>query len=120
MLESEPHMQSRKRESSLVIFIKAFPPHIIGIMVAQIALINGALMIGGAFLGMALDRALGTRPLFTLTLPLAGAVLSVFVAYALAKLTAKRSRKAYLNWVETKEKADAPAPQPPVTLPDAQ
>ena len=34
-------MQSRKRESSLVIFVKAFPPHLVGIMVVQIALING-------------------------------------------------------------------------------
>jgi hypothetical protein len=113
-------MQSRKRESSLVIFIKAFPPHLVGIMVVQIAVINGVLMIGGAFLGMALDRALGTRPLLTLVLPLAGAVLSVFVAYALGKATVKKSRKAYLNWVEEGEPVDAPKQQPAATLPDAQ
>ena len=113
-------MQSRKRESSLVIFIKAFPPHLIGIMVVQIALINGVLMVGGAFLGMALDRAFGTRPLLTLVLPLVGAVLSVFVAYALAKVTVKRSRKAYLNWVGAKEAADVPEQQPATTLSDAQ
>lgn len=112
-------MQSRKRESSLVIFIKAFPPHLVGIMVVQIALINGILMIGGVFLGMALDRSFGTRPLLTLVLPLLGAVLSVFVAYALAKMTVQKSRKAYLNWVEESEAADAPKPQPAATLPDA-
>ena len=113
-------MQSRKRESSLVIFIKAFPPHLVGIMVVQIALINGFLMIGGVFLGMALDRTFGTRPLLTIALPLIGAVLSVFVAYALGKLTINKSRKAYLNWVEEGEAADAPKSQPASTLPDAQ
>lgn len=113
-------MQSRKRESSLVIFIKAFPPHLVGIMVVQIALINGLLMIGGVFLGMALDRTFGTRPLFTILLPLIGAVLSVFVAYGLGKLTVNKSRKAYLNWVEESDAADSPKPQPASTLPDAQ
>lgn len=113
-------MQSRKRESSLVIFVKAFPPHLIGIMVAQIALINGVLMIGGVFLGMALDRTFGTRPLLTIVLPLIGAVLSVFVAYALGKVTINKSRKAYLNWVEENEAAEAPKTQPATTLPDAQ
>lgn len=120
MLKSEPHMQSRKRESSLVIFVKAFPPHLIGIMVAQIALINGVLMIGGVFLGMALDRTFGTRPLLTLVLPLVGAVLCVFVAYVIGKVTVRKSRKAYLNWVETKEAADAPEQQPATTIPEAQ
>lgn len=112
-------MQSRKRESSLVIFIKAFPPRLVGIMVVEIALINGLLMIGGAFLGMALDRTFGTRPLLTIVLPLIGAVLSVFVAYALAKVTVKKSRKAYLNWVE-EDAVEAPKAQPATTLPDAQ
>jgi hypothetical protein len=51
---------------------------------------------------------------------LAGAVLSVFVAYALGKATVKKSRKAYLNWVEEGEPVDAPKQQPAATLPDAQ
>ncbi len=113
-------MQSRKHESSLVIFVKAFPPHLVGIMVVEIALINGLLMIGGVFLGMALDRTFGTRPLLTIALPMIGAVLSVFVAYALAKVTVNKSRKAYLNWVEEGDAADAPKPQPAATLPEAQ
>lgn len=89
-------------------------------MVVEIALINGLLMIGGVFLGMALDRTFGTRPLLTIALPMIGAVLSVFVAYALAKVTVNKSRKAYLNWVEEGDAADAPKSQPAATLPEAQ
>ncbi|PJF47498.1 MAG: AtpZ/AtpI family protein [Chloroflexi bacterium] len=116
-------MHSAKRESSLVIFLKAFPPPIIAAMAAQIALINGALMIGGVFLGVMLDRQLNTRPLLTLSLPILGAILSVFVTYRMAMRTVKRSRQAYLDWVESqranaKSAADAQA-APAVTFNDA-
>jgi F0F1-type ATP synthase assembly protein I len=98
--------RTRERESSLVIFAKAFPPHVIGIMVVQIALINGALMIGGVFLGMMLDRQFGTSPLLTLALPILGAVLSVVMAYRLGLRAIKKSRKAYLQW-QGKSEAEA-------------
>jgi F0F1-type ATP synthase assembly protein I len=100
--------RTRERESSLVIFAKAFPPHVIGIMVVQIALINGALMIGGVFLGMMLDRQFGTSPLLTLALPILGAVLSVVVAYRLGLRAVKKSRQAYLQW-QGKPEAEAEA-----------
>lgn len=94
-------MHSPKRESPFVIFLKAFPPRIIAAMAVQIALINGALMLGGVFLGVTLDRQLDTRPLLTLSLPILGAVLSLFVTYWMAMRTVRRSRRAYLNWAES-------------------
>ena len=116
-------MQNRRRESPLVIFIKAFPPQIVGIMVLQIALINGVLMIGAVFLGMALDRQFGTRPLFTLVLPIVGAITSVLIAYLMAMRTVKKSRKAYLNWkASTGQPVDEGAVEnpsrPAITFPD--
>lgn len=99
-------MHSPKRESPLVIFLKAFPPHMIGVMVAQIAIVNGVLMIGAVFLGLALDRQFGTRPALTLALPILGAILSVWVAYRMAMRTVHSSRKAYLNWVESQQLKD--------------
>ncbi len=91
-------MQNRRRESPLVIFVKAFPPHIVGFMVLQIAVINGVLMIGATFLGLTLDRQFGTRPLLTLVLPSTGAILSIVIAYLLGKRAIAKSRKAYLDW----------------------
>ncbi|GIV84105.1 MAG: hypothetical protein KatS3mg052_1112 [Candidatus Roseilinea sp.] len=116
-------MHSAKRESPLVIFLKAFPPQIIAAMAAQIALLNGALMIGGVFLGVMLDRQLNTRPLLTLSLPILGAILSVFVTYRMAMRAVKRSRQAYLDWVESQRAnansaADAQG-APAVTFNDA-
>jgi F0F1-type ATP synthase assembly protein I len=115
--------RTRERESSLVIFAKAFPPHVIGIMVVQIALINGAMMIGGVFLGMMLDRQLGTSPLLTLVLPIFGAILSVVVAYRLGLRAIKQSRKAYLQWqgkpeAEAEAEADAAVNKRAVSIPE--
>ncbi|MCS7088457.1 MAG: AtpZ/AtpI family protein [Thermoflexales bacterium] len=101
-------MQSQKQESPLVIFIRAFPPQVIGVMVVQIALINGALMLGGVLLGMSLDAQLGTRPLLTVALPLVGAVFSLLVAYRVGIATVVKARKAYLAWVESKQRGAAP------------
>lgn len=113
-------MQNRRRESPLVIFVKAFPPQIVGFMVLQIALINGVLMIGATFLGLFLDRQFGTRPLLTLVLPITGAILSILIAYLLGKRTIAKSRKAYLDWraasgdpvVEPVASSSRPAAQP--------
>lgn len=99
-------MHSPRRESPFVIFLKAFPPHVIGGMVAQIAVINGALMIGAVFLGIALDRQFDTRPLLTLALPIGSALASVFVTYRMAMRTVAQSRKAYLDWVASKRSAE--------------
>ncbi len=87
-----------RKESPIVIFFKAFPPRIIGAMMLQIALINGALMILAVMLGMSLDRSLSTRPLLTIALPVLAAVLSLVVAWRLALITSQRSRQAYLGW----------------------
>ncbi|MFC1464713.1 MAG: AtpZ/AtpI family protein [Candidatus Brachytrichaceae bacterium NZ_4S206] len=116
-------MHNPKRESPFVIFLKAFPPQIIAAMAVQIALINGALMIGGVFLGVMLDRQFETRPLLTLILPILGAILSVFVTYRMAMRTVKRSRQVYLDWVESQRaKANGATDAqsvPAVTLNDA-
>lgn len=103
-------MQSRNRESSLVIFAKAFPPQVIGFMVVQIAVVNGVLMIGSVFLGMMLDRQLQTTPLLTLVLPIVAAISCVFVAYRLGLRAVKNSRKAYLQWKgKSEDEAEAEA-----------
>jgi F0F1-type ATP synthase assembly protein I len=103
----------------MVIFLKAFPPQIIGVMVVQIALLNGLLMIGGAFLGMALDRQFGTRPLLTVLLPLLGALASVFLAYLLAKRAVMKSRKAYLEWAAGDQPAEETSAVASAALHDA-
>ncbi len=100
-------MQGSNRESPLVIFIKAFPPRIIAGMMLQLALINGALMVGAVFLGMSLDARLGSRPWLTIALPLVGALLSMGVAYRLAMITTRKSRKAYLDWLAAKQQTAA-------------
>lgn len=89
--------------SPLVIFMRAFPPGIVGVMVVQIALIIGVLMIGSVFLGLTLDKQFGTRPLLVLVLPIASSFLSVFLTYRLGMRTVAKSRQAYLNWKDTKE-----------------
>ncbi len=99
-----------QRKSPLEIFFRAFPPQIIGLMAIQIALVNGALMLGGTFLGLALDRQMGTTPLWTLILPLASAIAALLITYRLAMLAVKRSRRAYLQWAETQRSAEELAP----------
>ncbi len=108
-----------RKESPIVIFIKAFPPRIIGAMVVQIALVNGVLMIGSVVLGMYLDQLLSTRPLLTIALPLVAAVLSLVVAWRLALITSQRSRQAYLGWKQSLAEApydDASHPRPVVHI----
>jgi F0F1-type ATP synthase assembly protein I len=96
-----------QRKSPLEIFVKAFPPRIIGFMVVQIALVNGALMLGGVFLGLALDRQMSTSPLWTLVLPIVGAIAALLITYRLAMITVKLSRRSYLQWAETQQRTDA-------------
>ena len=96
-----------QRKSPLEIFVKAFPPRIIGFMVVQIALVNGALMLGGVFLGLALDRQMSTPPLWTLVLPIVGAIAALLITYRLAMITVKRSRQSYLRWAETQRVTNA-------------
>lgn len=105
-----PKASVETQEPPFVIFIKAFPPTIVGAMVMQIALIIGVLMIGSVFLGLALDKQLGTRPLLVLLLPITGTFISVFLTYKLGMRTVAKSRQAYLKWKEAKESDAQPKP----------
>jgi F0F1-type ATP synthase assembly protein I len=96
-----------QRKSPLEIFVEAFPPRIIGFMVIQVALVNSVLMLGGVFLGLALDRQMGTSPLWTLVSPIGGAIAALIITYRLAMITVKRSRQSYLQWAETQRVTDA-------------
>lgn len=59
----------------------------IGSLIAQTGCLALALVIGSVAGGILLDRALGTRPMFTLLLVLGSAPLTMFVLYRFAMRT---------------------------------
>lgn len=89
-----------KKENPLVIMSKAFPPSVVAMMMMQILLVVGGVILGAVVLGLTLDSRLGTRPLLTLVLGVISLPVAVFLTYWLAMRSAKKSRQAYLNWVE--------------------
>jgi F0F1-type ATP synthase assembly protein I len=103
MLESGGFMQSRNTDHPLVIMKNAFPPSVIGVMVVQVAAINGLLILGGVLLGLFLDRQFGTRPALTLTLGIGGAIAAGVLTYLAAMRTVKKAREAYLEYADKKK-----------------
>ncbi len=98
MLESRGFMSGKNTDHPLVIFKNAFPGPVIGMMVLQVAVINGALVLGGVLLGLYLDRQLGTKPALTLTLGIVGAVIAAGLTYVSAMRTVRKARQAYLEY----------------------
>jgi Mn2+/Fe2+ NRAMP family transporter len=99
-------MQRKNTDHPLVIMKNAFPVPVIGVMVAQVAVINLLLILGGVFLGLWLDRQLGTRPALTLILGISGALVAGFLTYLSAMRTVKKAREAYLEY-EARKKAES-------------
>ncbi|HQX75586.1 MAG TPA: AtpZ/AtpI family protein [Thermoflexales bacterium] len=97
-----------KKENPLVIMSKAFPPSVVAMMMMQILLVVGGVIIGAIVLGLALDARFGTRPLLTLGLGVISLPVAVFLTYWLAMRSAKKSRQAYLNWVDETARESQP------------
>lgn len=93
-----------KKENPLVIMSKAFPPSLVAVMMMQILLVVGGVILGAVVLGLALDARLGTRPLLTLGLGVISLPVAVFLTYWLAMRSAKKSRQAYLKWVDEEKR----------------
>ena len=102
-------MESR-RESSVVILMRALPPAVVGAMMLQIAVAVGCLIIGALAAGMFADAHFGTKPLFTLLLALVGVFASVWLTYRIAIRTSKKAREAYQAYL-TSTRATALSPQ---------
>ncbi len=92
-------MDSRK-ESPVVTLMHALPPAVIGVMVLQIAAAVGFPMLGALAAGLYADARLGTRPLLTLLLTLAGALLSLWLTYRIALHTSAKARAAYQAYLD--------------------
>ncbi len=95
-------MSSKKPDHPIVIFTNAFPATVIAPMVLQIGLINIGLILGGVFLGIFLDRQLGSKPAFTVGLGVLGAIIAGVLTFLLAMRAVKQARKAYLSYAEKK------------------
>jgi len=98
-----------QKKSPLEIFMRAFPPQIIIQMIVIIALLNGFLLVNSVLLGRELDRMWDSSPLWVLILLVFSALIGLFITYRVAVVTARRARRAYLQWVEAEKRAEAPA-----------
>lgn len=87
-------MDSRK-ESPVVTLLRALPPALIGVMIFQIAAAVGFLMLGMVAAGLYIDSHFGTRPVLTLLLALAGALLSVWLTFRIALRTSAKAHDVY-------------------------
>jgi F0F1-type ATP synthase assembly protein I len=106
-----------KKEHPLVIMSKAFPPSVVAVMMIQILALVGGVILGAVVLGLTLDARFGSRPLWTLVLGVISLPVAVFLTYWVAMRSAKKSRQAYLNWVEEK-KGEPVSPQTEEKQPD--
>jgi F0F1-type ATP synthase assembly protein I len=97
-------MRTRNTDHPLVIFKNAFPPTVIGVMVVQVALINGVLILGGVFAGIYLDRLLASKPLLTLSLGIGGVIAAGVLTFLAAMRTVKRARESYLDYAERRRR----------------
>jgi F0F1-type ATP synthase assembly protein I len=62
-------------------------------LVIQVAIVSLGAILGGTFLGIYLDKLLGSKPAFTLLLALGSAPLSLYLTYQIAKLSAAKIAK---------------------------
>jgi len=69
---------------------KALLNTVLIVMVGQVGCVTLLIVLASAFGGMWLDERLGTRPLFTLGLLLAGIPLSVLLMVTLARRAVRR------------------------------
>ena len=91
--------------STADIFVKAFPPSVIGLMMVQIALVIGPLTVGAIFLGRYLDAQWNTRPWIMVGLLTLSSILSTFIVYRLGQRAVDKSQDAFLKWKEQEQAA---------------
>lgn len=101
-------MSGKKNDHPFVIFQNAFPVSVIGPMVVQVAVINIVLILGGVFLGIFLDRQLGSKPALTIGLGLLGAIVAGLLTFWSAMRTVRRARAAYMSYAEAKQAQPVP------------
>jgi hypothetical protein len=90
----ESEMQGSQKHASNLSVLKAFPPHIIGLLIVQIAVVNGILVIGSIYLGKALDARMNTGVLFTVVLAVISLQLALFITYKLAMRAVAKVNRA--------------------------
>ena len=88
----------------LVVLSKALPAKVVGVLVLQIAFLVGFLIFGSVIGGIYVDRALGTRPLFTLVLGIVSLPIAVWLTYRLAIRASNNARKHYEAYVDSKKR----------------
>jgi F0F1-type ATP synthase assembly protein I len=108
VLELCDFMSGKKNDHPFVIFQNAFPVSVIGPMVVQVAVINIVLILGGVFLGIFLDRQLGSKPALTIGLGLLGAIVAGLLTFWSAMRTVRRARAAYMSYAEAKQAQPVP------------
>lgn len=94
-------MQTPEKHSSNLSVLKAFPPHIIGLLIVQIAVVNGILVLGSIYLGKALDARMNTGVLFTVVFAVISLQLALFITYKLAMRAVAKVNKADVRLNET-------------------
>lgn len=96
----------------LVILSKALPAKVVGVLIFQVAFLVGFLIFGSVVLGIAADRALGTRPLLTLGLGIISLPAAVWLTYRLAMRASANARRHYEEYVESKKNTAESASRP--------
>ena len=94
-----------------VIFLKAFPPEIIGVMMLQVAAVLLGLCGAAIYVGRILDAQWNTRPWISVGLLVFAAVLALAIIYKLSLRTVEKTQKAYTRWqAETQQSVDTTLP----------
>ncbi len=91
-------MQTDRKPTTSEIMFRAFPPHLVGMMVLQIAVLVVVIVAGCVLLGRFLDARLGTQPWLMLVGALVGSVASVYATYRVGMRTVVKTRDAYEKW----------------------
>lgn len=97
----EMAMQTSEKPLPKPSVLRAFPPHIIGLLIVQIAVVNGVLVVGSIYLAKFLDARMNTGVLFTVVLAVVSLQLALFITYKLAMRTVAKVNKADLRLQET-------------------
>ena len=96
-----------------VIFLKAFPPGLIGMMMLQVAVVLLGLCGLAIFVGRRLDAQWNTRPWISVGLLVFAAVLALAIIYKLSLRTVEKTQTAYTKWqAETQQAVDTQTSAP--------
>ena len=98
-------MQTDRKPSTSEIMYRAFPPHLVGLMVLQIAVVVVVIVAGCVLLGRFLDARFGTQPWLMLIGALVGSLTSVYATYRVGMRTVAKTRDAYEKWKQQTQPA---------------